>query len=152
MTNPSDNDCLVVICLDRVELAVTSRCPEKTFVYDNTCYEDQGFGDFTGFYDWLRNYQGHIIGVRYLPADELTFLFRAVAHLPYVAVNWQTKAIALYFSQDRSIDESVSNDQDFGDNRVLKSAQGRFAISFNAGPVIGSLTADAATRISVVET
>jgi hypothetical protein len=132
--------CLVVVCSDEVALAVVPCCPERSFRHGNAYYEDQGFGDFTGFYDWLRNTKGRVIGVRYLPADELQFLCNSVAQLPYVVVDSQIKSIELYFSDDRSIDESASNDQEFGDNRLFKSTSGTFALSFNASEVIDSLT------------
>ena len=139
--------CLVVVCADEVALAVVPCCPERSFRHDNGYYEDQGFGDFTGFYDWLRNTKGRVIGVRYLPADELDFLCNAVAQLPYVVVDWRIKSIELYFSGDRSVDEGASNDQEFGDNRLFKSASGTFALSFNASAVIGSFDAEASSKI-----
>lgn len=144
----SSASCLVVVCTDNIGLAVAQHCPEGSFVYAEGSYEDQGFGDFTGFYDWLRNSKGSVIGVRYLPAHELEFFCNAVAHLPYVEIDWQIKSIALYFSDDRSIDESTSNDQEFGDNKLFKSASGRFALSFNVRQVIGSFSAQAASKIS----
>jgi hypothetical protein len=140
--------CLVVVCTDEIATAVVPCCPERSFVFENDFYEDQGFGDFTGFYDWLRNAEGRVIGVRYLPADELEFLCNAIAQLPYVVVDPQINSIELYFSDDRSIDESVSNDQEFGDNRLFKSASGTFALSFNASEVLNSLMPEPAANLT----
>jgi hypothetical protein len=123
--------CLLVVCKSEIILALAPQCPEDSFTYDNITFRDQGFGDFTGFYDWLRNSDGEIIGVRYLPVDGLEFLGHALVHLPYVEVNEQIRSIEFYFTDDRGVDESVSDDQDFGSNRLFKSQDGVFAISFN---------------------
>jgi hypothetical protein len=147
----SSASCLVAVCTNNIALAVAHRCPGGSFAYDASQYEDQGFGDFTGFYDWLRNSEGSVIGVRYLPAHELDFLCNAVADLPYVEVDWKIKSIALYFSDDRGVDESTSNDQEFGDNKLFKSASGTFALSFNVSQVIGSFSAQAASKLSSLD-
>ena len=122
--------CLIVVCMNEIILVHAPQCPKDSFTYDNTTFRNQGFGDFTGFYDWLRNKDGEVIGVRYLPVDELKFLWHALANLPYVKVNQKIKSIEFYFSNDRTVDESVSDDQDFGSNSVYKSDDGIFAISF----------------------
>ena len=131
--------CLIVLCLEQIALAVAPECPRGSFIYKDVRYEDQGFGDLTGFYDWLRNPEGEVIGVRYLPADELDFICDALAHLPYAKVDRKSKSIELYFSTDTTIVESISNDQDFGDNSLFKSSTETYALSFNASEVLDSL-------------
>ena len=150
----SENDnplCLIVVFRDTLALSVAPSCPEASFEYDNVAYEDQGFGDFTGFYDWLRNRERSVIGVRYLPADELDFLCNAVEGLPYASVDWRIRSIELYFSESRNVDESISNDQAFGDNRLFKSATGTFCLSFNVSEVIQSFDSEVTRSFSRIE-
>ncbi len=145
------NICLIVVCAEEIALAIAPHCPERFLRYANCRFDDEGFGDLTGFYDWLRNAEGLVIGVRYLPADELNFLLEELSELPYAEVDWRIRSVEFYFSRDRSVDASISNDQEFGDNRLLRSSSGTIAISFNAGAAIDSFDSETKSKISSIE-
>jgi hypothetical protein len=135
-------------------LAAASPCPGNVFVCQGARYTDQGYGDFTGFYDWLRTPRGLVIGVRYYPVQEVEFLCKLAAHLSYVEIDPKTRIVTLYFSEDRGVEPSLSADQDFGDNQVYKSDAGEYGISFNArgffahaGSIIESLSDESARKL-----
>jgi|GEM_PF-4489811 len=145
--------CLIVILKEEMVLVATSECPSESFVFESNYYKDIGYGDFTGFYDWLRNNDDQIIGVRYYPFKELEFLCDAIEHLSYIVIEPKTKILSLYFSDDHGAEQYSSDDQDFGDNRVYKSDAGEYAISFNAygffsysGIIVDSLSAEVANK------
>lgn len=149
---PEDSGpCLIVVLGEEIALVLTSEGPRDTFIYKNMCYVDQGYGDLAGFYDWLRNSEKHIIGVRYLPDDELNSLRIAITHLPYVLTHTKQNGIEVYFSDERCFVESFSDDQDFGNNRVYRSETGRFALSFNADRAINSFSAEVARKCRQLE-
>jgi hypothetical protein len=96
-------------------------------------YRDAGFGDFTGFYDWLRRADGRVIGVRYLPFEASRGVGDAVAALPYVEVSADRSSLTIFFSADRAFEPAASGDQAFGGNRVFVTDDGAYALTFDAG-------------------
>lgn len=106
-----------------VELAKTPRfwladeIPDNRFLLGGIEYEDSGLGDFIGFYDYLRNSAGNILGVRFLPFEDCGF---------------SETEINLIASPDENVDESKSDDQLFTDNKLYKSRNGSILITFLA--------------------
>ena len=152
-----EGDCLIVMLRKELVLAAASQCPNEVFVCQGARYIDQGYGDFTGFYDWLRTAGGLVIGVRYYPVQEVEFLCTLTEPLPYVEIDPQTRILTLYFSEDRGVEPSISADQDFGDNKVYKSETGEYGLSFNArgffahaGSIIKSLSAESASKFAPI--
>jgi len=95
-------------------------------------YRDQGYGDWTGFYDWLRSAPDSVIGVRYWPFDNTRFLADLVGSLPYVKVPEDGSCLEIYFSGRGRVEARASDDQSFGSNRVFYSEEGGcWAISFD---------------------
>ena len=54
--------CLIVIIGEQVKLAKGGPWPIVSFVSNGKRYRDCGFGEFTEFYDWLRNSQDEVLG------------------------------------------------------------------------------------------
>jgi len=104
----------------------------KLFVFEGIRYFDQGYGSFLGFYDWLRNSEHRVLGVRYFPFEEFEFLFEITKQLDYVDLDPAGRWLDIYFSSDRKVLESISDDQDFGGNTILRSEDGHYALSFFA--------------------
>lgn len=132
--------CLLVVLRPEVVLALAPQCPSDHFMLGGTRYEDLGQGDFLGFYDWLRDSEKRVIGVRHNIFDEFNFPYDAVFNLPYVLVDLKTKSIEMYFSDCRNIEESFSDDQCFSSNRMYKSNNGEVALSFYADRLIYELS------------
>jgi len=116
---------------------LTGSCPTGQFRMDGRLYKEAGdYGDWTGFYDWLRQDSGHIVGVRYSPFEQTEFLIKAVEGLTYVVIPEPKRCIEVYFSPgsgSRGVDRSESDDQTFGSNRIFYSGEekGRYLISFD---------------------
>src|ERR1700719_2322678 len=81
---PSKRPCLLVILHSRLTLARDLRWPLKGFVVDNKKYLDAAFGNWTGFYDWIRDMDGNLLGVRYAPFEDTEFLIEHTTRLSYV--------------------------------------------------------------------
>ncbi len=93
-------------------------------------YLDSGAGDWLGFYDWLRNPQGEVIGVQQWIDEVSTFPFST--KFEGVEANDRHGVLRIFFGQSREVDEANSCDQDFGHNRLLV-AGGSVALTFQ-GP------------------
>lgn len=130
---------LLLVLKDELKIVLASCCPEKSFMIDDICYFDLGWGDFIGFFDWLRNKEEQIIGVRINTWAEFDIPYKKFEKLKYVSIDTQMK-ISFYFSDDKLIQESISGDQDFRSNRVYKSVDGNYAISFRMPEVLNSFS------------
>jgi len=88
---------------------------------------DAGLGDWTGFYDWLRNSQSEIIGVRFCPFEQAQFLCELPALGQWVKITPQ-RALMVFFGSECDYREDLSDDQAFEEARILKSTAGRYAL------------------------
>ena len=94
------------------------------------------FGDWLGFYDWLRTAQGVVVGVRIRPdAHELMQLFDSYT---CPAVTIEDGAVTIRTSAEGRISETLSNDADFGGNAVFLGNAGSLAIAFFCPREIGA--------------
>lgn len=81
-----------------------------------------------GFYDWLKTREGRVIGIR-LHVDSSDTLSLVSRHAgPGVAI--ANRAISIRISIEDTVDELLSDDQDFGDNEVFVGRDGSLAITF----------------------
>ncbi len=125
----SRGPCLLVILRPRLTLAKDVRWPLKGFAVGNKLYHDAAFGNWTGFYDWLRDAQGNLLGVRYTPFDETEFLTEQMKGLAYVKSD-PPRHLEIYFSNRREFDATLSCDQEFLYDAVFRSDDGEYAIGF----------------------
>jgi hypothetical protein len=121
---------LIVFLRERLTLALTETPPTEVLHAQGSEYRDIGHGHLTGFYDWLREPAGGLIGVCYLPLRETGFPFELAAGFSYVLTPQSPACLEIYFGPDRGYDPKRSDTQDFGDNWVYRSAEGELAISF----------------------
>src|SRR5947207_1211833 len=89
-------------------------------------FEDSGLGDWTGFYDWLRNESGLIIGVRFWPFETAKPFLRAQESGSNISV--ERGALLVFFGSSRNFVNEISDDQDFEAARVLKSRSGTYGL------------------------
>jgi len=130
--NPLGRRCLLVVLRPQITLAKNLRWPLKGFVVDGISYRDAGFGDWTEFYDWLRDGAGNILGVRYWLRSDTEFLVEYAQKLGYVEAD-PARHIEIYFSERRGVDPQLSTDQDFLYDAVFRSDDGVYAIGFGIG-------------------
>ena len=130
-----ERSCLIVILGEQVRLAKGGAGPIQSFDSNGKCYRDCGFGEFTEFYDWLRNSRDEVLGVRYYLCSDTDFLFGYAQEIGYaLCVDRGTfRYIEIYFSHQRDVDPLRSGDQDFLYDPVFRSDDGEIAIAFEMG-------------------
>jgi len=126
---PGKRPCLLVILRPRLTLARDLEWPLKGFVVGDKRYLDASFSNWTGFYDWLRDADGNLLGVRYTPFEDTEFLIEHTSRLAYAQTD-PPRDIEIYFSEKRSFDEKRSCDQEFLYDAVFRSDDGDYAIGF----------------------
>ena len=104
-------------------------CAASTIQLAGKAFADVGAGNWLGFYDWLRNSAGEVIGVRQYVDDQSTFPL--ARDFKGVEKDVKRGVVLIFFGQSREFDEVASCDQDFGDNRLL-SAGDEIALTFSA--------------------
>lgn len=127
------SECLIVVFNELPELLISKVCPEGTFFLDQVAFRNMGYGDMTGFYDWLRTNEGRVIGVAYQPlvdtgGDEL---ISRIARLDYARNSPGRNGVEVFFGREREFCEDKSADQDFFENRVYLSDDNVLAVSFD---------------------
>lgn len=121
---------LVAALNSTLTLALLETAPPSDFHIGGVHFRDSGLGDFTGFYDWLRDLRGMPVGVRYCPSAEAEPVLSRVALRSYM--RRQEACLEIVFQQHSKIDYSRSDDQSFGGNRIFVSEAGDVAVSFEA--------------------
>lgn len=109
----------------RLTLALLPACSDEGVVLEARRYRNIGFG--TGFYDWLRDARGGLLGIRYTPSVSVPSLHSQARSFPYVVADDTKPGIEFYFSANRRYDPAKSMDQDFGDNWVYAVDEDRSA-------------------------
>ena len=121
---------LVVVLRPLLTLAWIRGHPKDALELEGELYCDAGCGEWTGFYDWLRGSRQALIGVRYWPDDDSSFLLPLLRSLPYAYVPTSGHYAELYFSRTRRFDDRQSADQAFRYNKVFRSEGGTYLIAF----------------------
>ena len=93
-------------------------------------FVDIGLGEWLGFYDWLRDASGHVLGVR-LRVDEGCNDPAFNWQLSGVEFDKQSRVLLIFFGADRRFVEAMSDDTDFGANHLLYGDE-KVAITFNS--------------------
>ncbi len=146
-----NRDFLFIVLDPKIRVFISSDLSEdeKTVLYDSNEFKEIPIGHCNGFYDWLRNFSGHIIGVRYFPFEDSNFLLNEVIHLNYSKIDKVKGNMDIYFvdAEHCLIDEDISDDQKFGDNRIFKSSEGKLLLTFEVTEVKGELKLPTHTSI-----
>jgi hypothetical protein len=126
-------ECLAVVLRPQLVLARIHTWPLMAFVCNGNRYYDAGFGEWTDFYDWLRDDpDGNVVGVRCWLSSETAFLGDYAKDLGYVKVD-PSRNLEIYFSDRRLLNRSRSCDQDFLYNALFRSDDGYYALAFGMG-------------------
>jgi hypothetical protein len=136
-TNRMDNSeisspaILIAILGSELELAMVDGPLSSGFTQGDCFYRDAGQGDFTGFYDWLRDTAGRLLGLKYWIYRDVDFHREVLASLPYVELPDGEPSVEIFFSAERGYDAAKSDDQSFADNALFRSEDGEWAVTFS---------------------
>jgi len=120
---------LIAVINEKLDCFWANELHPEGLTINGVHYRNAEGGDWTGFYDFLRKGDGTLTGIRYWSIEERPRLLRSVKNKPYVRVLGKGQ-FELYFSPDHTFAAELSADQDFGENMVLESDNGGFAITF----------------------
>src|SRR5205823_2629880 len=87
-------------------------------------------GEWTGFYDWLRNPDRRLLGVRYWPFEATEFVIQRASNLPYVRTA-ERRYVEIFFGDERYSNTQLSKDQDFLYDPVYATPSGACALAFS---------------------
>jgi hypothetical protein len=121
--------CLLVIFRPQLTLARGLRWPLDGFRIGDKRYRQADFGDWTGFYDWLRDSETNLLGVRYWPFKQTEFLIDHLQGRSYVKAD-PSRHVEIYFSEGRGVNAKLSCDQEFLYDAVFRADDGEYAIGF----------------------
>lgn len=105
------------------------RCelPEQVWV-GNQEYRSITTTALNGFYDWLRDANSKTIGIRISPDEQEETVLKHCGKLSYAHVR-DSHSVELYVGENRLFVEELSDDQDFGGNRIYANASGGILIT-----------------------
>jgi len=121
--------CLIVALNSNLTLAESPVWPLKSFALSGQLYRDAALGEWTGFYDWLRDSNSVLLGVRYWFNEGTELLVQKANALGYIRVD-PSRYIEIYFSDRRDIEPKLSSDQEFLYDPVFRSDEGEYALGF----------------------
>lgn len=124
------NQSLVIVFKPQLTLALVVGHPMDELILGGVRYRDAGYGEWTGFYDWLRDSKGRVIGVRYWP-DDARFLLDTLHLFPYAMIPDNKFFAEIYFSKTRAVAKKKSHDQDFLFDKIFVADNGEYAIAFD---------------------
>lgn len=143
--------CLVLVVRPKVTLAVIPACPEQSFTEGSQCFLDQTGEDFIGFYDWIRDSSGHVLGVRQTLSEEFDKIAAQLPTPSYVRHERDPIRLEFYFSDERDYDPTQSSDQDFLMNRLLRNQLGEFAFTFGMDAEVEEDIIEGASSVDWIE-
>lgn len=121
--------CLVAFLLPKLRLGIAGPWPLSSFCALNVTYKPLAFGDGLGFYDWLRDLDRRILGVRLWPFDLAYPTLASANTLDYVEVE-AGKNISIHFVRHPQVASAFSCDQDFLYSALFGSERGDLAVAF----------------------
>ena len=90
--------------------------------------------DWFGFYDWLRNEQGTVVGVEMnIDAEEGIDDKHFTGHVGVKVISSKqafVKSLTIFFHRDENFCDSKSADQAFGGNYLFRGSKGSTALTF----------------------
>ena len=106
---------LLVVVTPHLALAFVENLPDGKLTVNGIDYVDLGLGDWTGFYDWLREKSGQVCGVRYTPFPEFNHLLdRFPSDCSYLAFpsRGSKSYVEIFFTSSRDYEAEKSDDQE----------------------------------------
>jgi hypothetical protein len=126
--------CVIVTLDEKINFYSKLHCPTSFIDCAGNSYVRYFADNDNGFFDWLRCTKGTIIGVRWFPYEERALRAKFISplrKLDNVVFDEDFLGITIYFSKTRIIDETKSADQDFLENNLFVTPDGKCALSFS---------------------
>ena len=82
------------------------------------------------FYDWLRDGNNQLLGMRVCRFADWEELCKSLAHLDGVVVAGDQIGVEIYLSEERAIEPALSCDQAFMYNELFRSRDGECVLAF----------------------
>jgi hypothetical protein len=121
--------CLVIIFRQKLGLSfIEIDRLTKELEVDGEIYSYLGLGDWISHYDWLRDKNGNVLGIRHIPLAPYPFSINRLERLPYVKSDGES--LEIYFGDFRDFEEDRSVDQDFGANFVYRTTHDEYLMTF----------------------
>ena len=117
--------------------------PEEaaSFEFKGEHFKDTGRGHHNGFYDYLRDLSGAVVGLRYLPssdAEDILFKIPKTKALK-VAMDGTVRVLLIFWGQGQDFDPETSCDQYFGNNFIFQAERsGKLALGFGINALLPS--------------
>ncbi len=128
---PSTDAALLVVLRSgsRPALSVCERYPIRRLALGNTRYLHVGKVSLM-FYDWLRDGNNQLLGMRVCRFADWEELCKSLAHLDGVVVAGDQIGVEIYLSEERAIEPALSCDQAFMYNELFRSRDGECVLAF----------------------
>lgn len=136
MTEPAIRQVIIVILSenDAPLLAIMDNPEVSTFNFGTDVFSRTPCPDWIGFYDWLRDDKGKILGVSITIDEPGDFDFGIFLGMKGVATSdafeHGINKLVICFSTARTFSQSAAVDQDFGGNRIYIGRRASVAITF----------------------
>ena len=105
--------------------------PTNTLNIGDEAFERTEGWDGHGFYDWLRTADGTVVGLRYDPAGDYSYVYDKVKLFDYVEIqstNGENLWFLVFLGKDRIFDDARSADQLFFGDYFYRSTSGIFGL------------------------
>ncbi len=124
---------LLLVLESELKLAGRSEEPTGVVALKGNEYEEMTLGrkGFLGFYDWLREPSGALVGIRLSIDTSSKALIEMLPSRSYITRN-SPEVFSVMFRTADQIDEEASMDQDFGHTRAFKGPGRTIVLTIDA--------------------
>jgi hypothetical protein len=129
----SDFPLLGIVFADRLTLGVVPSLTGDMITVSGTAYRLVSNRETHGFYDWLLQSNGRLLGVRFCPfGPEAESLYDdpSVIERSYVRRTGPRPLFTIDFAGEQSIDAELAVEQEFGKNWIARSSDGQYLVTF----------------------
>lgn len=130
------HECLLVFLDQCLGLAFADHWPLESIAANSEIYVPVS-SEFSGFYDWLRDSTGELIGIRHNGVRDNEVLRSHDFDYKYARIGRHGE-LELFFVGKKTVDPKRSVDQDFLYNQIFRSDSGAVCLSF----AMSGLTSD----------
>ena len=139
---------LLLVLAERLHIALSDKFPHEGFRVEHREYRIVELGEWHGFYDWLRADREEIIGIRYWPFADDPVGTAGMPDRSYIMKDPKNRFLDIFFGLQRSFQEEISEDRDFGPHAAFHTLSGGFALAFDAS-MLSEKEVDSLRAVSV---
>jgi hypothetical protein len=120
--------CLVLFLRPKLAMAEMTEWPRDRLSAFGETYSSCA-GEWTGFYDWLRNADRRLLGIRYGPFETTAFVISQASQFSYVKAH-EGNHLEIFFANERDVKPELSTDQEFLYDPAYLAPSGECALTF----------------------